>query len=55
MESEARRETELLDGFEWTAGYTQRYGLVHVDFADGNRRRTPKSSYRWLQQVLAAR
>ena len=45
----------LLDGFEWTAGYTQRYGLVHVDFADGNRKRTPKSSYRWLQQVLAAR
>lgn len=45
----------LLDGFEWTAGYTQRYGLVHVDFLDGNRKRTPKSSYRWLQQVLAAR
>jgi len=45
----------LLDGFEWTAGYTQRYGLVHVDFLDGNRKRTPKSSYRWLQQVLADR
>ncbi|WP_279239078.1 glycoside hydrolase family 1 protein [Cryobacterium zhongshanensis] len=45
----------LLDGFEWTAGYTQRYGLVRVDFADPERKRTPKSSYRWLQQVLSAR
>jgi beta-glucosidase len=43
----------LLDGFEWTEGYTQRYGLVSVDFAD--RRRTPKLSYRWLQKVLASR
>ncbi|TFC51187.1 glycosyl hydrolase family protein [Cryobacterium sp. TMT1-21] len=45
----------LLDSFEWTAGYTRRYGLVHVDFLDGTRPRTPKSSYRWLQKVLAAR
>ncbi|HZK59539.1 MAG TPA: family 1 glycosylhydrolase [Cryobacterium sp.] len=45
----------LLDGFEWTAGYTQRFGLVHVDFADGARARTPKSSYRWLQSVLSSR
>ncbi|GAB3128020.1 glycoside hydrolase family 1 protein [Glaciibacter psychrotolerans] len=43
----------LLDGFEWDAGYTQRFGLVWVDFADQSR--TPKSSYRWLQKVLAAR
>ncbi|TFC90977.1 MULTISPECIES: family 1 glycosylhydrolase [Cryobacterium] len=45
----------LLDSFEWTAGYTQRYGLVHVDFQDGTRSRTPKSSYRWLQRALSAR
>jgi len=43
----------LLDGFEWEAGYTQRFGLVHVDWATQNR--TPKSSYRWLQRVLSAR
>lgn len=43
----------LLDGFEWEAGYTQRQGLVHVKFDDQTR--TPKSSYRWLQKVLANR
>jgi beta-glucosidase len=43
----------LLDSFEWSAGYSQRFGLVHVDFLDPSRPRTPKLSYRWLQQVLA--
>jgi beta-glucosidase len=43
----------LLDNFEWAAGYTQRFGLVHVDFASLTR--TPKASYRWLQGVLKAR
>jgi beta-glucosidase len=43
----------LLDGWEWTAGFTQRFGLVHVDFATQDR--TPKASYRWLQNLLAAR
>lgn len=43
----------LMDNWEWAAGFSQRFGLVHVDFE--SLARTPKSSYRWLQQVLANR
>ncbi|WP_252437528.1 family 1 glycosylhydrolase [Pseudonocardia humida] len=43
----------LLDNWEWAAGFTQRFGLVHVDFDTGTR--TPKRSFGWLREVLAAR
>jgi beta-glucosidase len=41
----------LLDNFEWTEGYSQRFGLVHVDFASGAR--TLKESGRWYGQVAS--
>jgi len=43
----------LLDNFEWAAGFSQRFGLVRVDF--GTRERTPKASYHWLRELLATR
>jgi beta-glucosidase len=43
----------LLDNFEWAEGYAERFGLVHVDY--DTLRRTPKDSFRWFQELIAAR
>jgi beta-glucosidase len=42
----------LLDNFEWSLGYTRRFGLVRVDYE--TQRRTVKASGEWYRKVIAA-
>ena len=42
----------LIDNFEWAEGYSQRFGLVRVDYE--TQQRIPKDSYHWLRDTLAA-
>jgi beta-glucosidase len=42
----------LLDNFEWEHGYSQRFGIVYVDFE--SQRRIPKRSALWYRDRIAA-
>ena len=42
----------LLDNFEWSLGYSKRFGIVHVDFE--TQKRTPKDSARFYASVVAS-
>lgn len=42
----------LLDNFEWSYGYSKRFGMVYVDYA--SQRRIPKSSAHWYAKVTRA-
>ncbi|TQF66328.1 beta-glucosidase [Rhodococcus spelaei] len=42
----------IMDNFEWAAGYRERFGLVHVDYETLTR--TPKDSYYWYRDLIAA-
>lgn len=43
----------LLDNYEWSHGYSKRFGIVHVDFE--TQRRTPKASARFYADVVRTR
>lgn len=45
----------LLDNFEWNSGYTEKFGLYHVDFEDPSRPRKPKESARVYKEILKSR
>ena len=41
----------LLDNFEWTDGYSTRFGIIHVDYT--TQKRTPKLSASFYREVIA--
>jgi beta-glucosidase len=43
----------LLDNFEWSLGYSKRFGIIHVDYA--TQRRTPKASAKFYAEVIRTR
>jgi beta-glucosidase len=42
----------LADNFEWSEGFSQRFGLVYADHQ--TQARTPKRSYAWYRDLIAA-
>jgi beta-glucosidase len=42
----------VMDNFEWQCGYRERFGLIHVDYATGER--TLKDSAHWYRTVIDA-
>lgn len=42
----------LFDNFEWSFGYSKRFGLVYVDFPSGAR--APKASAHWYRDTIRA-
>nr|CAI5862360.1 unnamed protein product [Callosobruchus analis] len=45
----------LMDNFEWLSGYSEQFGLYHVDFNNPNRTRTKKKSADYYKKVIATR
>ncbi|KAJ8930753.1 hypothetical protein NQ314_016414 [Rhamnusium bicolor] len=45
----------LLDNMEWMMGYTEKFGLHHVDFNSPNRTRTEKPAAQYYRKVVKTR
>lgn len=41
----------ILDNFEWQSGYSERFGLIYVDYP--TLKRIPKDSYYWFKNLIA--
>ncbi|XP_047326883.1 beta-glucosidase 12-like [Impatiens glandulifera] len=44
----------LLDNFEWSSGYTVRFGIYFIDYKDGLKRH-PKRSAQWFKNFLGGK
>lgn len=44
----------FLDNFEWSLGYTKRFGLIYVDYQN-NLKRIPKDSATWFSSFLKSK
>jgi len=42
----------LLDNFEWAFGFSQRFGIIHCDFENGQKRTIKDSGY-WYRDLIA--
>ena len=42
----------LLDNFEWSHGYSKRFGIVYVDYP--TLERVPKDSFAWYQNLITS-
>jgi beta-glucosidase len=41
-----------MDNFEWAFGYTERFGIVYVDYT--SQERTIKESGKWYKKVIGS-
>ncbi|XP_013415022.1 myrosinase 1 [Lingula anatina] len=44
----------VMDNFEWSRGYSEKFGMYHVNFSDPQRPRTPKESSVYYSMIIKA-
>ena len=43
----------LMDNFEWASGFSERFGIVYINFTSPYKERALKLSAKWLKQLIA--